>query len=448
MKRPPIRRLGVLAAALSAVVALAACGAGGRGSSGDTGADGERTASDVGVTETSIKLGSHYPLTGVAAPGYSDIPLGYEAYLKMVNANGGVHGRQIEWVYKDDGYNPTRTTEVVNELVLKDQVFAIAGGLGTPTHGAVVDFLNSEKVPDMFVASGSLAWGDDPKAKPYTFGFTPDYEIEGKIIGDWIKKNKPDAKVGLFLQADDLGADGEKGVRQFLDKEIVSVQRYTSGNTDVAPQLAALQADGADFVIAFNTPSYTALSQLQAMRLNYKPTWYYSNVGSDTKLVGSLLERFSEGSVKDSSALEGTLTTDYIAEVESADGKGWPELWQKIWAEYGEQGKPLTNYHIYGMSQAYAVVMALQEAGPNPTRDGLVKVMEEKGASWKGPWVAPFRFSATSHLGLGGLQMVELKGEKTEPIGPLLTTNIGDAPIVEGESQLGTPPENGIPPTG
>ena len=150
-------------------------------------------------------------------------------------------------------------------------------------------------MPDLFVSSGSLQWGDDVENRPYTFGWQPDYEIEGKIIGQYVAENMPDAKVGLFLQDDDFGADAEKGVRQYLDDQIVEVQRYTSGNTDVGPQIAALQAAKADLVLGFNTPSYTALSQLVALKLGYKPQWYYSNVGSDPQLVGSLLVALLRG---------------------------------------------------------------------------------------------------------------------------------------------------------
>ena len=231
---------------------LAGCGAGGDRESDSGGGDGG--AADIGVTEDTITIGAHIPLTGVAAPGYSEIPTGAQAYFDYVNANGGVNGREIEYIVKDDAYNPTNTSQVTNELVLQDEIFAMVGGLGTPTHSAVVDFLNSEGVPDLFVSSGSLQWGDDVEAKPYTFGWQPDYEIEGKIIGQYIAENMPDAKVGLFLQDDDFGEDGEKGVRQYLDDQIVAVQRYTSGNTDVGPQVAGLQADGADLVLGLQHP--------------------------------------------------------------------------------------------------------------------------------------------------------------------------------------------------
>src|SRR5450756_359281 len=132
---------------------VAACGAGGRPSSGTSSGGG---AAQVGVTKDTVTIGATFPLTGVAAPGYSEIPSGAQAYFDYVNANGGVNGRKIKYIVRDDGYDPTTTSEVTNELVLKDQVFAMLGALGTPTHSAVVDFLNSEKVPDLFVSSGSI----------------------------------------------------------------------------------------------------------------------------------------------------------------------------------------------------------------------------------------------------------------------------------------------------
>ncbi|MQA63194.1 MAG: ABC transporter substrate-binding protein [Actinophytocola sp.] len=436
------RRITRITSAVLAGTLLAACGAGGR----EEGDEGGGTASDVGITEDSIKIGAHFPLTGVAAPGYSDIPSGHKAYYDFVNAQGGVNGRKIEFVSRDDAYNPTNTSQVTNELVLSDEIFGMVSGLGTPTHSAVVDFLNGEKVPDLFVSSGSLQWGDDPKAKPYTFGWQPDYETEGKIIGQWIKENMPDARVGLFLQDDDFGEDGEKGVEQYLSKEIVKVERYTSGNTDIAPQIASLQAAKVDIVLGFNTPSYTALSQLAAKKLNFKTKWFYSNVGSDPSLVGSLLARFAEGAVKDSpSLLDGVMTTEYIPGIDTPDNP-WVKLWQRVWDEHGGDGE-LTNYRVYGMSQAYTFVQALQAAGPDPTREGIVKAVEQVGADFEGPALAPFRYSADSHMGISGLQVAELKGGVAEALTPVLTTDIGDQPIKEDDSSAAddAPPESGIP---
>jgi branched-chain amino acid transport system substrate-binding protein len=438
-----LTRPGPLAGVLAALVLLAACGAGDDRSDEDDGGG----VSEVGVSEESVKVGAHFPLTGVAAPGYSEIPTGAKAYFDYVNAQGGVHGRQIEYLVKDDGYNPTNTNTVTNELVLQDEIFAMVGGLGTPTHSAVVDFLNEEGVPDLFVSSGSLQWGDDVADKPYTFGWQPDYEIEGKIIGQYVADNLPDAKVGLFLQDDDFGEDAEKGVRQYLEDQVVGVERYTSGNTDVGPQIAGLQASGADLVLSFNTPSYTALSQLVSLKLGYDPQWFYSNVGADPDLVGSLLSQFSEGTVKGSaSSLDGVLTTEYIPGIDQTDDP-WVKLWQKVWDEHGTEGE-LTNYRVYGMSHAYAFVQALQAAGEDLTRDGLVEALEEVGQDLDGPQLAPFRFTADSHMGISGLRVVEIKdGGAADPLTPVLVSDIGDAPIEEDTSGQAedAPPEGGVP---
>jgi ABC-type branched-subunit amino acid transport system substrate-binding protein len=431
-------------AAATVASTLAACGGGSDGGGGGGGGGGENEASDIGVTEDTITIGSHYPLTGVAAPGYSEIPTGVEAYFNYVNANGGVYDREIEWIYRDDAYNPTNTSQVVNQLVLEDEVFAIMGGLGTPTHSAVVDFLNSEGVPDLFVASGSLTWGDDPETNPYTFGWQTDYMSEGKIIGQYIAEEFPDAKVGLFLQDDDFGEDGEEGIRQYIDDQIVAAERYVPGNTNVGPQIAALQAAGADFVVGFNVPSYTALSQLTALQLGYTPQWFYSNVGSDPQLVGSLLARFSQGAVGDASLLANALTTDYLPTVDETDNP-WVELFRTIWEEHGGEGE-LTNYKIYGMSQAYTMVQALQAAGQNPTRDGLVEAIEAVGADWQGPVLAPFRYSADSHMGTSGMSISRITPEGgSEEVQPLMTTDIGDAEIEPFDGDHAPPPENGIP---
>lgn len=439
----PGRRLtGLTAAAAALSLGLAACGAGSDRESSEEGGG----AAEVGVTEDSIKLGGHFPLTGVAAPGYSEIPTGAKAYFDYVNANGGVYGRSIDYIVEDDGYNPSNTSRVTDQLVLEDEIFAMVGGLGTPTHTAVIDFLNQEGVPDMFVSSGALAWGDDVEENPYTFAWQPDYEIEGKIIGQYVAENMPDAKVGLFLQDDDFGRDGEAGVRQFIDDQIVETVRYTSGNTELGPQISTLQSSGADLVLGFNTPSYTALSQLVSLGIGYQPDWYYSNVGSDSALVGSLLSRFSEGEVEGGGALDGVLTSEYIPGVDTAEDP-WVQLWEQVWSEHGGDGE-LTNYRIYGMSQAYAMVQSLMAAGPDLTRDGLVEAVEEQGGEFGGPPLAPYRYSADSHLGISGMRIVEIQGNSLEELTPVLVTDIGDAPIEEDSSGAAddTPPENGIPP--
>lgn len=444
MKRHIWSSTAPVAGLLAAALVLAGCGSGGR-DDGDGGDEGGEAGDTTGITDDSITIGGHYPLTGVAAPGYSEIPVGAQAYYDFVNEAGGINGRSIEFIVKDDGYDPSKTTAVTDDLVLRDEIFAMVGGLGTPTHRTVVDTLNAEGVPDLFVSSGSLQWGDDVENRPFTFGWQPDYESEGKIIGQYIAENFPDAKVGLFLQDDDFGDDGEQGVRQFIDDQIVSTQRYTSGNTEIGPQIAALQADDADLVIGFNTPAYTALTQLNGAGLGYTPQWFYSNVGSDPTLVGGLLANFSEGAVDGAGALDGVLTTEYIPTVAETDNP-WTQLWNEVWDASGQDGE-LTNFHVYGMSQAYTFVQALVAAGEDVTREGIIEALEQEGASFEGPNLAPYRFSEDSHLGVGGMRIAEIEGVASTPLTDVLVTDIGDAEITPDDSGQAddAPAEGGIP---
>lgn len=427
-----------VAALATASLMLAACGGTEEGASDEPVSEGSK----VGVTDTAIKIGTHMPLTGVAAPGYSEIPTGQKAYFDFVNAAGGVNGRKIEFQVRDDTYNPATTTQVTNQLVQQDQIFAMLGGLGTPTHSAVIDFLNEEKVPDLFVSSGALAW-DQPQKYPFTFGWQPNYEVEGKILGKYIAEKFPQAKVGLFLQGDDFGRDGAKGAKQFLSKQIVAEVTYTPGNTDVGPQIAELQAKGADFVVGFNVPSYTALSQLTALRLNYKPQWAYSGVGSDISLVGSLLNRFSKGAVTDGGLLNNVITTKYLPAIEDP-ADPWTKLFTEVWTKHGD-GKPMTNFRLYGMAQAYTAVSAMQAAGKDLSREGIVKAVEEKGSKFEGPWLAPLEYTKESHRGITGVSVVQIEGTKfKELVGPQ-TTGKDASKVEKFDKKPFAPTSNGLP---
>lgn len=434
-----------------AVVALAgaslfvtACGAGGGGDNGADGGSAQEEGDTTGITDSSIKIGTHMPLTGVAAPGYSTIPQGQEAYFEYVNANGGVCGRQLELVVRDDGYNPSNTSQVTNQLVLQDEIAGMLGGLGTPTHSAVIDFLNENEVPDLFVSSGALAW-NQPEKYPYTFGWQPNYTVEGKVLGKYIADTFPNAKVGLFLQGDDFGRDGAAGARQFLEDQIVAEVKYTSGNTDVAPQISELKAKGADLVIGFNVPAYTALSQLVAQKLQYSPQWVYSNVGSDASLVGALLENFSKGAVKGGGALEGIITTKYIPTVEEPDNP-WTQLFTEVWKEHGEKSaEPINNFRVYGMSQAYTLVGALAKSCDNLSRQGIVEAIETEGSELEGPWLAPLDYSEESHRGISGVSVVQLQGGKPVKKTEVFTTDDADGELVEYTDEPFSPDDDGIP---
>src|SRR3954452_8768901 len=215
-----------------AVLALAAAGCGVVSSGG-----GASSSSAPGVTKTSITIGSTQPLTGVAAPGYSEIAPAANAYFKYINENGGINGRQIVYKYVDDAYDPSKTVAQTKKLILEDKVFAIFNALGTPTHEQVIDFLNQQKVPDLFVASGCLCW-DDAEAHPYTFGWQTDYTVEGKILGDYVKKNFAGKKIAYFYHNDDFGQNGNKGLDMEIPaSQVVSKQAYQAGNINIASQV-------------------------------------------------------------------------------------------------------------------------------------------------------------------------------------------------------------------
>src|SRR5580704_10047708 len=256
MTRP--NRLRWQAAAIATVAALGVAACSSSSSSSSSASSGSSsaalTASAPGITSTTITIGSHQPLTGPAAPGYDEIAPASAAYFAYVNAHGGVYGRKIIYKYLNDAYDPTTTASVVRQLVLQDNVYAIFNGLGTPTHLAVVSFLNSEKVPDMFVASGCECW-NDPTTYPETFGWQLDYVREGKILGQYVKQHFAGKKVAYFYQDDEFGMDGVKGLEDEIPASmVVSKQSYVDTNVNIAPQVAALRASGAQVVVSFSIP--------------------------------------------------------------------------------------------------------------------------------------------------------------------------------------------------
>ena len=292
----------------------------------------DNTASAPGITKSQILIGSHQPLTGVAAPGYSEIAPAANAYFQYVNAHGGIFGRKIKYTYLDDAYDPSKTVSVVHQLVLQDNVYAIFNGLGTPTHLAVVKFLNSEKIPDVFVASGCDCW-NNPSAYPETFGWQLDYIREGKILGAYIKQHFAGKKIGYFFQNDEFGQDGVKGLdMEIPHSQVVSRQSYDPTNINIAPQVAALKAAGAQVVVSFAIPDFIALLRLISLKLSFSPQLVVSNVGTDPTTLGGLLEAFAKkggAKVNGNQLTQGIITDGYLPSVGEA-GNSWITLFKKI----------------------------------------------------------------------------------------------------------------------
>ena len=423
------RRGGHIACAMAVAGALtlSACGGGGGGATKDSSAPG--------VTSDSILLGTTQPLTGPAAPGYSKISAAMKAYFDFANANGGVNGRTITLKVEDDGYNPATTVTKTNDLVLKDKVFAMVGALGTPTHTGVLDFLKQNKVPDLFVSSGSRSW-NQPDTYPTTFGWQVDYTVEGKILGNYIKKNFAGKTVCSFGQGDDFGKDGAEGVELTLGKgSLKKKETYTPTNQNVAPQIGALQAAGCQVVTLFTVPGFTALSLGTAAKLKYAPQWVISNVGSDINTL--------TGFLKDATGplLEGAISDTYIP-VPSDTSNSWIALFRKVNKKYNDNVTFDGNVE-YGMAMAYTTLQVLKAAGKDLTRGSLVAAVEKGG--YTGPGLVPFRFSATDHSGYGGAQVVKISKGVATPVGPIYTTDDGDGALTPFTETQPTAPADGLP---
>jgi ABC-type branched-subunit amino acid transport system substrate-binding protein len=430
-----VKRRRLIAAALTAGVAVAVVGCGSSSSGG---------SSAPGVTASSITFGTHQPLTGPAAPGYSEIAPASQAFFEYVNAHGGVYGRKLHLIIKDDAYNPTNTVNVVHQLVLQSKVFGIFEGLGTPTHTKVVSFLNASKVPDLFVASGCPCW-DNGGSQPETFGWQPNYTIEGKILGQYLKQHFPNAKVGVLYQDDDFGKGGLQGIQDELPASaIVSKQPYQSGTTTLAAQVTAIKSAKANVMVDFTVPIYTAIAQLTSFTLGFKPQLVVSNVGIDPTTVGALLKSVSKGKVSGTALIEGAITDGYLPS-NTDTSNAWIQLFQKIHAQYDAKA-PFDGNVEYGMANAYTLVQALKAAGKNLTRQDLVNAIDKDGGKWTGPGLVPYRYGGAQHGGFGGAEMGKIQGGKIVLFGgPLTSTPAASSPITPYTSQQPAPPASGVP---
>src|SRR5712692_1083843 len=419
---------------LVAVMLTAACGGGGNNG-------GTNTASAPGITATTITIGSHQPLTGKAAPGYSEISQASNAYFQWVNANGGVNGRTISYLYEDDGYNPQTTSTVVRKLVLENKVFAIFNGLGTPTHTAVVDYLNTQKVPDLFVASGCDCW-NQPSKYPFTFGWQPDYIIEGKITGKYVNDIASGMKVGYLYQDDDFGQGGVQGLdSQIPASSVVSRQKYVPTTQTLTPQVAALQRDGAQIVVLYTIPAFTAITLLTAAGLHYAPHFVVSSVGADPTTLAGLLNFFSKTTTA-SGLVNGIVTSGYLPATSDASNQ-WITLFKQIHDKY-ITSLPFDGNVEYGMAVAYSFVQAMKKAGRNPSRQDVLNVITS-GQLDQGPGLVPFGYSSTSHLGYEGIQMAIIQNNAAQYMGPIYTATV-DGSVTECSGCASKPmPTNGIP---
>jgi branched-chain amino acid transport system substrate-binding protein len=406
--------------------------------------DSPATTPTPGVTATTVTFATHQPLTGPIASGYSEIATASQAFFNYVNAHGGVFGRQIKLVIKDDSYNPTNTVNVIHQLVLQGNVFGIYEGLGAPTHTTVAGYLNASKVPDLFVASGCACWDDGTK-QPYTFGWQPSYTIEGKILGQYIKRHFRGKKVGVLYQDDGFGRGGLAGIEAEVPaSDIVARQSYKPGATTLSTQVTSIADSKADVMVDFTVPVYTAIAQIAASKIGYKPRLVVSSAGSDPATVGGLLKTLSNGDPSQAALIEGAITDGFLPSAADTSNP-WVRLFMKIRSQY-DASAPWDSNVEYGMASAYTLVQALEAAGKNLTRQTLIDAINQHGASWTGPGLVPFGYSASSHGGYGGAEIGQIvNGDIILSGGPLTTTPEPGSPVTPYSGVQPAPPASGIP---
>ena len=323
---------------------------------------------DPGATDTEIKVGHTNPYSGPASA-YGAIGRAEAAYFKMINEQGGIKGRKINFMSLDDAYSPPRTVEQIRKLVEEEQVLLIFQSLGTPTNTAIHKYMNAKKVPHLFVATGATKWGD-PEHFPWTMGWQPNYQSEAHLYAKYILKNRPAAKIALLYQNDDYGKDYVKGLKDGLgDKAgqmIVAEASYETSDPTVDSQIVTLKASGADTLLIFATPKFAAQAIRKTYDTGWRPLQFINNVSSSIAAV--LQPAGLEKSV-------GLIVGYYLKDPLDPQWKNDPGVkafldWMK---KYNPEADPADNNVYYGYSAAQTLVQVLNQCGDDLTRENVMR---------------------------------------------------------------------------
>ena len=368
---------------------------------------------DVGVSDTEITLGQHTALTGPVAA-YQPIPPATKAYFEYINATeGGVCDRKIVFKYEDDGYTGAQALEKAK--LLAPQVVAFVGNLGTPAHTGAVDYINEQKIPDLYVSTGASKWGNTA-TWPWTTGYIPDYFSEGKILGTYVDKNFAGKTVGILYQNDDFGKDGFNGFKSTFKGSVVAEQSYEAGATDVTSQIINIKDKNPDVFYVFAVPNITAAAIRYARSNNWSPQFVTSYVNANTTIAsllggGTTTEQLTAGF----QSAAGTINTTYLLTVPQDKDNPAVVKHGEIMSAYS--GGSVNTLSIYGQSLAELVVETLKIACENNdmTRAGVMKAAESiKGFATT--LLLPglkIDLSKTDHFAIQGLQVVKWNADGT-----------------------------------
>jgi branched-chain amino acid transport system substrate-binding protein len=378
---------------------------------------GPAAAQTPGVTATEVKIGNTNPYSGPASA-YGTIGKTLGAYFKKVNDEGGVNGRKINYITYDDSYSPPKAVEMVRKLVEQDEVAALFQTLGTPTNTAIHKYVNQQKVPHLFVATGATKW-NDPKNFPWTMGWQPNYQTEGKIYAAYILKNFPDAKIGILYQNDDYGKDYRKGLHDGLGeaakKMIVLEQTYEVTDPTIDSQIVNLKNSGANVFFNVTIPKFAVQAIKKSHDIGWKPAHFLNNVSSSlaTVLKPAGLD-----------ASKGLITALYMKEITDPqwkNDKGFLD-WVAFMKKYYPDGALDDQGNAFGYTVAQAMTLVLKQCGNDLSRENILKQAENlKNVEF--PLLLPgvkVNTSPTDHAPIEQEQLAKFDGERWVLFGELL----------------------------
>jgi len=376
---------------------------------------------DTGASDTEIKIGNIMPYSGPASA-YGVIGKTEEAYFKKINAEGGINGRKINFITYDDAYSPPKTVEQARKLVESDEVLFIFNPLGTPPNTAIQKYLNSKKVPQLFVATGATKW-NDPKDFPWTMGWQPNYQSETQIYAKYILKNHPNAKIGVLYQNDDYGKDYLKGLKDGLGAKtsmIVMEESYEVSEPTIDSHIVKLKASGADVFVNITTPKFAAQAIKKNAEIGWKPVHFLNNVSAS---VGAVMKPAGfENS-------QGIISSAYLKD--ATDPQWKDDAGMKAWNEFLDKYFPDANRAdggvVFGYNVAQGLVQVLKQCGDDLTRANVMK----QAASLKDVQLQMLlpgikvNTSPTDFAPISQVRLQRFKGDTWELFGEIMNADVG-----------------------
>ena len=376
---------------------------------------------DTGATDTEIKIGNIIPYSGPASA-YGVVGKAMEGYFKKVNDDGGINGRKINFISYDDAYSPPKAVEQTRKLVESDEVLLVFGALGTPSNSAIQKYMNAKKTPQLFLATGATKW-NDPKAFPWTMGWLPSYQSEGRIYAKYLLKEKPGAKIAVLYQNDDFGKDYLKGLQDGLgDKKsnIVAEESYELSEPTVDSHIVKLKSLNADVLVIFTTPKFGAQTIKKVGELGWKPTMIIANVSASTATVMK-----PAGFDNAQGVISAAYAKDSI-DPQWNDDPGMKEF-KAFLAKYVPEANVADSSALTGYNMAQTMAAVLKQCGDDLTRANVMKQAASIKDLQQGGLLPGIRIntSPTDFSPIEQLQLMRFKGERWELFGGVVDGEAG-----------------------